>query len=136
MRMPQNGAADHGLPGRSDSRSAATSGAGNVSSPQADGHVDPLRDNCRSYLNTALQILELSRARLTMSLGRDGLQGLEAAIVSAKAAHETEVATWRQAALVRRPDPAHVDALVEMEKTNRELGLAGDALAAELEGRS
>lgn len=101
---------------------------------QGDGHrgdAPVLQDNARSYLNTALQIIELARARLTMSLGREGLHDLESAIVNGKAAHETEVALWRQAALVRRPDPAHVEALAAMEETNRQLGLAGDQRAVE-----
>lgn len=135
MRALSNGTADRGLPGRSDSQSAATSGTRNVVSHQADGHAEGLKDDARSLLNNALQVLELEGPNW---LSPTTVRSLQEILTQARYAYDAERAERReivQMALVRTvaPDPAHLDALAEMEKTNRELGLRGDALLAHLE---
>lgn len=94
---------------------------------QADGYGGdtPRRDNARSYLNTALQLIELGRPRMQMALGRQAALDLEESIMKAIALLEP----IRPAA----PDPAFAEMLSDIEQTNRELGLTGDALAIEAE---
>lgn len=103
---------------------------------QADGHREVLRNDARAHLNEALQLIELSRRRLQMALGLETATAIEASILHAKRELDAERNARREVVALatrRAPDPALSSTLAEMEQTNRELGLSGDALAAEAE---
>lgn len=104
---------------------------------QADGNPSPLKNDARAYLNEALQLIELQRRRLQMSLGAEGAKALEDSILSAKRELDAErvrrVPPGFPGTIQVAVDRSAAETLREMEKTNRELQLTGDQLAIEEE---
>lgn len=106
---------------------------GRVPEHQADGAHPPLRDNLASHLRNAVQIIDLGRVRLAsgtevFSLTSNEIRGVLDHVGAALVLATTTA-----------PDPARADlttTLADMERTNRELNLTGDQLAAEQEVRS